>query len=63
LIVQIEDGGMPFNPFLREAPDTTASLEDRDIGGLGIHLVKEVMDDVSYQRNHHLNRVMLVKNL
>jgi len=63
LIIQIEDGGIPFNPFLRETPDVGASLEERDIGGLGIHLVKEVMDSVSYQRNHHLNRVMLVKNL
>lgn len=63
LIIHIEDGGLPFNPFLRAAPDVTASLEDRNIGGLGIHLVKEVMDRVSYQRNHHLNRVMLVKNL
>jgi anti-sigma regulatory factor (Ser/Thr protein kinase) len=46
-----------------EDPDTTLSIEDRDIGGLGVHLVKNVMDDVSYQRRNNRNIVTLTKNL
>lgn len=63
LVIVIEDDGVPFNPFMREAPDTEADLEERSIGGLGIHLVKNVMDDVGYKRNLNLNRVTLIKQL
>lgn len=43
------DDGIPFDPFLREDPDTTLSAEERNIGGLGIYMVKKTMDDVSYE--------------
>jgi sigma-B regulation protein RsbU (phosphoserine phosphatase) len=62
LSITISDDGMPFNPFTREDPDTTLALEDRDIGGLGILLVKNVMDETNYHRRHNINRVTLIKN-
>ncbi len=63
LAVTVGDEGAPFNPFARTAPDTTLSIEDRQIGGLGIHLVKEIMDEVSYVRRTHRNVVTIVKHL
>jgi sigma-B regulation protein RsbU (phosphoserine phosphatase) len=63
LLVSIEDDGIPFNPFAREEPDTSLSIEDREIGGLGIHLVKNVMDEVTYHRRQDANLLVLSKNL
>jgi sigma-B regulation protein RsbU (phosphoserine phosphatase) len=63
LVITIEDDGVPFNPFMRAEPDTDASLEDREIGGLGIHLVKKVMSEVSYKRHFDRNRLTLIKQL
>ncbi|MDC0325638.1 SpoIIE family protein phosphatase [bacterium] len=63
LTITISDGGIPFNPFFRIDPDTKSSLEEREIGGLGIHLVKKVMDDVSYKRRVDKNVVTLIKHL
>lgn len=61
--VVLTDDGTPFDPFARDAPDTTLSVEERQIGGLGIHLVAQLMDDVSYQRRDGHNVVTLVKQL
>ena len=61
--VRITDDGPQFDPFQQAAPDTTLSIEDRSIGGLGIHLVRELMDDVSYERRNGNNVVTLVKRL
>ena len=63
LTIGITDDGIPFNPFSREDPDTTLSLEEREIGGLGIHLVKNTMDETLYQRRHNRNTVTLIKKL
>ena len=63
LVVSIEDDGIPFNPFAQEAPDTTASIEEREIGGLGIHLVQQVMDSATYQRRQNANVVIFSKLL
>lgn len=63
LSLSIADDGVPFNPFAREAPDTTLSLEEREIGGLGIHLVKSTMDECAYQRRSNRNIATMVKNL
>ena len=63
LVVSIEDDGIPFNPFAREEPDTSLSIEDREIGGLGIHLVKNVMDEATYHRRQNANLLVLSKNL
>lgn len=63
LSITVVDDGVPFNPFTREDPDTTLSIEDREIGGLGILLVKNTMDETDYQRRHNRNIVTLIKNL
>jgi sigma-B regulation protein RsbU (phosphoserine phosphatase) len=63
LVIEILDDGRPFNPFSQETPDTTLPLESRRIGGLGIHLVQNVMDDVSYERRIDKNLVKLVKKV
>ncbi|WP_340317582.1 ATP-binding protein [Rhizorhabdus argentea] len=57
----IADDGPAFDPLARPEPDTAASLEDRDIGGLGIHLVREMMDDVSYAHSGGQNRLTFRK--
>ena len=63
LVVHITDDGHAFNPFARAAPDTELDLEDREIGGLGIHIVENLMDVVSYIRQDDQNVVVLVKYL
>lgn len=61
--ITITDDGPEFDPFRQAAPDTTLPIEERPIGGLGIHLVRELMDEVSYQRRDGQNVVVLVKQL
>ena len=63
LTVTLTDDGPAFDPFRQAAPDTTLSVDDRPIGGLGIHLVRELMDEVSYERRDRHNVVVLVKHL
>ena len=60
--VEIADDGKPFDP-LHEAPqpDVDAPLEDRPIGGLGIYLVREMMDELHYSREDGRNRLAMVK--
>ena len=57
------DDGIPFNPFGIETPDTELSLEERKIGGLGIHLVRKMMDRVSYRRRIDKNVISVLKFL
>jgi len=63
LTVTLTDDGPPFDPLTQAAPDTTLSVDDRPIGGLGIHLVRELMDEVRYERRDGHNVVVLVKHL
>jgi len=63
LTVVVADDGPPFDPFAQDAPDTALPVEERPIGGLGIHLVRELMDQVSYERREDRNVVVLVKQL
>jgi sigma-B regulation protein RsbU (phosphoserine phosphatase) len=63
LVLTIKDSGIPFNPFASESPDITTSIDERMIGGLGIHMVRNLMDDYSYQRQISKNVVTLVKRL
>lgn len=59
----IEDDGVPFNPLETAPPDTSARLQARRIGGVGLHFVKNLMDEVSYDRVGDRNRLVLKKNL
>jgi anti-sigma regulatory factor (Ser/Thr protein kinase) len=61
LVVTIVDQGERFNPLDRPAPDTTLSLAHRREGGLGIHLVRNMMDEVSYERRADKNVITLIK--
>lgn len=61
LVVTIADNGPPFDPFARAAPDTSLSVEQRGIGGLGIHLVRRMMDEVQYVRSGDRNITVLTK--
>jgi anti-anti-sigma factor len=61
--VTISDNGPPFDPLAFADPDTALSVEEREIGGLGIHLVRQMMDEVSYQRRDGENVVVLAKRL
>jgi anti-anti-sigma factor len=63
LCVTLSDDGRPFNPFGMAAPDTALPAEQRQIGGLGIHLVRRMMDEVSYHRRADRNVVILAKLL
>ena len=57
----IIDGGTPFDPTAEADADTTLSAEERPIGGLGIFLVRQLMDTVSYEYKDGKNRLTLVK--
>ena len=59
----ISDSGKPFDPTAKTEVDTTLSAEERPIGGLGIHLVRQIMDDVTYERKDNKNVLTLKKNL
>lgn len=47
----LRDNGVAFDPLSMPEPDTTAALDDRNIGGLGIHLVREMFSDLNYRRD------------
>ncbi len=60
--VEISDDGRPFNPLVdQDAPDVSASLGDRPIGGLGIHLVRSMMDEMRYSREDGKNKLAITK--
>jgi len=63
LRVTLSDDGGPFNPLDLAAPDTALPVDTRQIGGLGIHLVRRLMDEVDYQRRADRNVVTLAKRL
>lgn len=53
----LKDWGQPFDPMTAPPPDISAALEDRAVGGLGIHLVKEMTDSLEYSRQEDANRL------
>ena len=63
LVFNIEDDGIPFNPTKVDAPDLECTIEECKIGGLGIHLAKNLMDEVCYQRCNDKNILTLKKNI
>jgi len=63
LVVEIAYRGVPFDPIAEApAPDVEASLDQRLVGGLGIHFAKTMLDGLSYVRRHGMNRVTLTKS-
>ncbi len=63
VIIQFMDNGNPFNPLSKPYPDTTCSAEERGIGGLGILMVKESMDEVDYSYEGGANVLTIKKEL
>ena len=59
----VRDNGPAFDPLAAETPDVEAALEDRPVGGLGIYLVREMMDEVSYQRTATQNCLRMEKQI
>ena len=57
----ISDNGSPFDPTQKKEVDTTLSAEERSIGGLGIHLVRQIMDSINYERINNTNVLTLMK--
>lgn len=61
--IQLTDEGMPFDPLAKEDPDITLSAEERNIGGLGIFMVKKSMNEVSYERRGNKNIFIMKKEI
>ena len=59
----LTDSGTPFNPLQQREADLDVSLEERQIGGLGIHLIKEIMDEVEYAYEDGRNVLWMKKRL
>ena len=60
--IEIADNGRPFNPLTElDTPDVSAPLGERPIGGLGVHLVRSLMDELSYSRENGMNRLAMTK--
>lgn len=61
LIVTTSDNGIPFNPLMVPPPDLDAGIDEREPGGLGIHLVRNCLDDLSYDYQNGKNIFRMVK--
>ncbi len=57
--IEVEDDGRPFNPLEAPPPDIVKPLAERQVGGLGIHLVREMMDKLEYRRENDKNLLVL----
>jgi anti-sigma regulatory factor (Ser/Thr protein kinase) len=63
LTMTVVDDGHEFDPLAKETPNLALAVEERPIGGLGIHLLRNLADGMSYERRDGLNRLTLVKRL
>jgi len=63
LAIEIRDDGHEFDPFSQPEPDTSLPAAERDIGGLGIHFVRKMLDSCLYERRDGANIVSVTKNL
>ena len=61
VVITFTDRGRPYDPLQRGEPDISLSAEEREIGGLGILLVKKTMDDVQYEYSGGRNILRIVK--
>ena len=61
VMITFTDSGIPYNPLARLDPDTTLSAEERQIGGLGIFMVKKSMDGMTYRRDGGRNILTITK--
>jgi len=61
LTIMVEDAGIPFNPLGVKPPEKLSDLDNLQVGGLGIHIVKKLMDDICYKRYRGKNILTLKK--
>jgi len=61
--ILFEDSGTPFDPIKKANPNIKAPLKDRKIGGLGIYMVKRLMDNIEYQYKNGKNILLITKKL
>lgn len=63
VVLAVEDDGIPFNPVEVPPVDTSLPLEQRAVGGLGVHLVRSLMGEVEYARQNGRNRLVMRKQI
>jgi serine/threonine-protein kinase RsbW len=63
LIIEIEDDGTPFNPLEKIDPDFPANVESANIGGLGILIIRKLIDSIGYERKPGKNKLTMKKNI
>lgn len=63
VIITFIDGGVPYDPLSAADPDITLSAEERQIGGLGIYMVKKSMDEITYEYKDGKNILSIKKKL
>lgn len=63
IVMKLSDDGIPFDPFARDNPDTESSLEEREIGGLGIFIVKQLSEVVEYSRVDDKNHLIVIVSI
>jgi serine/threonine-protein kinase RsbW len=63
LVASVCDRGKPFDPLQFKPPDLSAPIEERELGGLGIHLIRSLMDHVSYAREDNQNVLTVRKRI
>lgn len=63
VVITFIDEGVPYDPLSTEDPDTSLSAEERQIGGLGIYMVKKSMDEVGYEYKEGRNILRIKKNI
>jgi anti-sigma regulatory factor (Ser/Thr protein kinase) len=63
LRIEVEDDGRAYNPLERPPVDTSVPLEEREVGGLGIHLMRQFMDELDYRREGGRNILSMTKRL
>lgn len=61
--IEFEDSGAPYNPLAKDDPDVTIPADEREIGGLGIFIVKNIMDTVEYRREGGKNILTIKKEI
>lgn len=62
-VITFIDQGIPYDPLKKEDPDVTLSANEREVGGLGIFLVKKIMDDMKYEYKDGHNILKIFKKL
>lgn len=63
VVITFIDNGVPYDPLAKADPDVTLSAEEREIGGLGIYMVKKSMDDISYEYKNGQNILRIKKHI